>query len=42
MTLNDGSGAPPKLKVYLNLDTLADLPDWSTAPRVEPDAAVEP
>jgi hypothetical protein len=29
MLLNDGSNEPPKLRVFLNLDTLKDLPDDS-------------
>lgn len=29
---NDGSQNPPGLKVYLNLDNLADLPEWSVFP----------
>jgi len=33
--LNDGSDAAPRLDVYLNLGTLMDLPDWSTAPKSE-------
>jgi len=30
--LNDGTGDPPKLRVYLNTDTLTDLPDDSIWP----------
>jgi hypothetical protein len=33
--LNDGSNNPPRLKVYLNLGTLADLPPFSKWPRLE-------
>lgn len=33
--LNDGSNLPPRLKVYLNLGTLADLPSNSIWPGVE-------
>jgi hypothetical protein len=32
--LNDGSSAPPRLKVYLNLGTLVDLPENSIWPRL--------
>lgn len=32
-TLNDGSAALPALRVYLNLDTLKDLPKFSQGPR---------
>ena len=31
--MNDGTRNAPALRVYLNLGTLTDLPDWSTAPR---------
>ena len=34
-TLNDGSSAPPRLKVFLNLGTLVDLPADSIWPRLE-------
>src|SRR5579862_9591892 len=34
-TLNDGSNAPPRLKVYLNLGTLVDLPADSSWPKLE-------
>lgn len=34
-TLNDGSQNPPRLKVYLNLGTLVDLPPDSKWPRLE-------
>ena len=33
--LNDGSNAPPRLKVYLNLGTLVDLPSFSIWPKLE-------
>src|SRR3954465_11615521 len=33
--LNDGSSHPPRLKVYLNLGTLVDLPSFSTWPRLQ-------
>jgi hypothetical protein len=33
MNTNDRSNAAPRLVSYLNLDTLADLPEWSAAPR---------
>ena len=33
--LNDGSKLPPRLKVYLHLRTLVDLPDFSVWPRLE-------
>jgi len=33
--LNDGSNLPPRLKVYLNLGTLMDLPAHSSWPRLE-------
>src|SRR2546423_13698940 len=33
--LNDGSQQPPRLKVYLNLGTLVDLPSSSIWPRLE-------
>jgi hypothetical protein len=33
--LNDGSQNPPRLKVYLNLGTLVDLPSHSRWPRLE-------
>jgi hypothetical protein len=33
--LNDGSNQPPRLKVYLNLGTLVDLPAHSTWPQLE-------
>jgi len=33
--LNDGSGQPPRLKVYLNLGTLVDLPPHSSWPPVK-------
>lgn len=33
--LNDGSSNPPRLKVYLNLGTLKDLPSFSIWPRLE-------
>jgi hypothetical protein len=33
--LNDGSNRPPRLKVYLNLGTLTDLPSHSIWPRLE-------
>lgn len=33
--LNDGSNLPPRLKVYLNLGTLVDLPAHSIWPRLE-------
>ncbi len=33
--LNDGSNNPPRLKVYLNLGTLVDLPANSRWPRLE-------
>jgi hypothetical protein len=32
-TLNDGSNATPRMKIYLNLGTLADLPEWSIWPK---------
>ena len=35
--INDGSRNAPCLKNFLSLGTLADLPDWSTAPRGETD-----
>lgn len=41
MYLNDGSGAAPKLQVYLSTDTLADLPENSSWPGVEGDRALE-
>jgi hypothetical protein len=34
-TLNDGSKNPPRLKVYLNLGTLVDLPEHSIWPKLE-------
>lgn len=34
-TLNDGSKNPPRLKVYLNLGTLVDLPEHSTWPKLK-------
>src|ERR1700722_8731115 len=34
-TLNDGSSSPPRLKVYLNLGTLVDLPADSAWPGLE-------
>jgi len=33
--LNDGTNQPPRLKVYLNLGTLVDLPAFSNWPRLE-------
>ncbi len=33
--LNDGSARPPRLKIYLNLGTLVDLPSHSQWPRLE-------
>jgi hypothetical protein len=33
--LNDGSNHPPRLKIYLNLGTLVDLPAHSIWPRLE-------
>lgn len=33
--LNDGSGDPPKLRIYMNLDTLTDLRADSVGPRVD-------
>src|SRR4051812_16748004 len=33
--LNDGSDEPPRLKVYLNLGTLVNLPSFSIWPRLE-------
>jgi hypothetical protein len=33
--LNDGSNQPPRLKVYLNLGTLTDLPSFSVWPRLQ-------
>ena len=33
--LNDGSNAPPRLKVYLNLGTLVDLPSHSIWPQLK-------
>src|ERR1700730_1855949 len=33
--LNDGSAEAPKLRVYMNLGTLADLPDHSVWPGLE-------
>ncbi len=33
---SDGSAAPPRLRFYLNLATLEDLPSWSEAPTGEP------
>jgi hypothetical protein len=38
--LNDGSKNPPRLKVYLNLGTLVDLPPHSRWPRLEGAAAM--
>src|SRR5580698_1983968 len=34
-TLNDGSQNAPRLKVYLNLGTLVDLPAFSKWPKLE-------
>jgi hypothetical protein len=33
--LNDGAGAPARLRCDLNMGTLWQLPDWSTAPKGE-------
>ena len=33
--LNDGSNAPPRLKIYLNLGTLVDLPSHSIWPKLK-------
>lgn len=41
MYLNDGSGDAPKLRVYLNTDTLLDLPENSAWPGLEGYAALE-
>ena len=38
--LNDGSNLPPRLKVYLHMRTLEDLPDFSIWPRLEGEAAL--
>lgn len=35
-TTNDGSADAPRLKHYLNLGTIGELPAWSTAPRGSP------
>jgi hypothetical protein len=34
MLLNDGSGEPPRLRVYLNLGSIADLRPDSIQPRL--------
>jgi len=34
-TLNDGSTQSPRLKIYLNLNTLTDLPDFSIWPKLQ-------
>lgn len=31
--LNDGGRDAPRLQIYLNMGTLADLPDWSSWPK---------
>jgi len=39
--VNDGSTNAPRWVPFLNMGTLADLPEWSQAPTGEPDAVFE-